>query len=694
VLLSQTGDKRSAVNLAWEWIGIAVLWFLLRATTATHVQRAQLGTLLLATSSMLAAFGIWQHYVWYEDHIRIYELPRNELDVLLAASEPRSARDLHGIQRLEQRLISLGVPPECLKGPGRKGFESRLLHSREPLGAFALTNSLAGLLLPHLVIGCVIVVTTWRSGGKWSLVALGTLLLGAIAFCLILTKCRTAYVGLMVGVAFWFCYRWWFGDAGEATGSVSKVRRGWMMALGLGAFVVGAGTLVGFAVQSGGLDWLVLAQAPKSLKYRIEYWSGTWDVLTARTQNWLVGIGPGNFRQHYLRFKLPESSEEIADPHQLLLDVWVNGGLLGVTGLLVLLWTILRLLTPQATRFVQHAPDSCRIHNGSGSQSMPLRNAILLAGLLAVAAGVWLSVPKELVAIGLLIVWGAAAAVWLQTQKLDLSDRRQNWTIGIALLALVIHLVGAGGIAMPAITVTCLAWLCLGEGTDDPASERDPASAKPSLPSRWRPLAVVSLMVILNVACFFSATKPVGDRRALEESAMTAVSADNNFALAESRLRRAIEADRWSPDPRQKLGDLLFRRWLTQPESPDAWVAGVEAYREAIGRDPRQPGLHRALGRWQAMRFEKTRDVQDAIAAVQALSIAAELYPNSPGIQADLAEAAAAAGHRDRAIEASQRALQLDLIYLQAKHTDKLLDTKQRRRLEEMQSLPKVQSSN
>ena len=42
---------------------------------------------------------------------------------------------------------------------------------------------------------------------------------------------------------------------------------------------------------------------------------------------WL-GVGPGNFAGPYLKYKLPQASEEIVDPHNLFLEVWAAGGFL------------------------------------------------------------------------------------------------------------------------------------------------------------------------------------------------------------------------------------------------------------------------------------------------------------------------------------------------------------------------------
>ncbi len=40
---------------------------------------------------------------------------------------------------------------------------------------------------------------------------------------------------------------------------------------------------------------------------------------------WL-GCGPGNFQDFYTQYKLPEASEEIADPHNFLLEIWATAG--------------------------------------------------------------------------------------------------------------------------------------------------------------------------------------------------------------------------------------------------------------------------------------------------------------------------------------------------------------------------------
>lgn len=693
LVVAQSGDKRAAVNLLWEWLSLGALWFLLRHIVASRGQRDGLAVTLLATATMLAAFGIWQHYVWYPDHVKLYGSPRKELDDLLRTPEPRLPRVQLDIQRVEQRLIGLGVPAECLERPGRTSFESRLLHSREPLAAFALTNSLAGLLLPNLIIGMGAVVAVWQFGTQRRWAIPGVLVCGLVAYCLMLTKSRTAYVGLLAGLIVWGASR--MRPRNNAPGdpaSHARSRRAWWLAVG-SAIVVGF-ILVVIALQTGGLDSLVLAQAPKSLKYRFEYWAGTWDVLQARPQNWLAGVGPGNFRQNYLQFKRPESSEEIADPHQFLLDVWANGGLIGLGGVLLLCWVSVRLLTARSTNVVQQSSDSMRRNGRLSETPMMIGHACFLGGLVAVASVLWLTAPKEAVAIGLVAIWLVSCGVWSAVARSAPISMQATAAIGTALASLAVHLLGAGGIGMPAITQTWFVWLAVGEANAESSAEANPQLAVQPLQSRGRTWAMVVLLAGVNLTCLFSATRPVRDRLAWEESAMTALSNTDNVGLAETRLRNAAAADPWSPEPWHRLADLTFRRWNSQSDASDLWARAIEYHQEAIRRDPRQPGAHRTLGRWYLRRFEKTRDPQDGSAAERALATAAELYPNHAGIQADLAEAATAAGDRDAAQNAIHRALELDMINLTAGHTDKLLETDQRLRLQRMQIMPTIKSLN
>ena len=84
-----------------------------------------------------------------------------------------------------------------------------------------------------------------------------------------------------------------------------------------------AAVLLAAAVAVGTLDRDRLAQASKSFGYRLQYWQSSLQMIADHP--WL-GCGPGNFQDAYTRYKLPEASEEIADPHNFLLEIWATAG--------------------------------------------------------------------------------------------------------------------------------------------------------------------------------------------------------------------------------------------------------------------------------------------------------------------------------------------------------------------------------
>ncbi|MBI5761796.1 MAG: O-antigen ligase family protein [Planctomycetales bacterium] len=689
LVVAGTGDKRAAMNLLWEWVSLGMTWFLVRHGVTSRVDRAGLVAALLATVTMLAAFGIWQHYVWYHEQVLSYKTPRDELDELQQHFEPHSPYVAAEIQRLGQKLIELGVPSECLDGPGRKSFESRLLYSREPLAAFALTNSLAGLLLPHLIVALTIVVAPWGQGARWPWFVLGALACGIVAYCLLLTKSRTAYVGLCVGSAIgavnWMLYR---GRTTPDCDLSNAHRNRWFTPVALAGLVVIG--LITVAWRTGGLDRLVLDQATKSFQYRLEFWSGTWDMLTAHPKHLLVGVGPGNFRQHYLRFKRPESSEEIADPHQFLMDVWANGGLVGLSGVLLLCWVSVRLLTNRSKIQVQQFDAPKRRSSVSQTVRQMVLAPSMWSGGLATASVLWMTSATETIAIGLMVAWLACAGLWSAVIGVGGTSMIRAFGVGAALASLAVHLLGAGGIGMPAITQVWLIWLALGEAVADGTPQPNPESALLPEETHWHVWGRIGLMATLNLGCLFFATRPVRERRMWDESAMTAMIKNQNPGLAESRWSHAAAADPWSTEPWHRLADLTFRRWLAQPDSAALWDQAIEYHTEVIRRDPFQATAHRTLGNWHLQRYERTHDRRDGAAAELSLTAARELYPNHSGIQAELAESAQAAGNVSSTRTAARRALDLDAINRRANHTDKLLNEPQRMRLQELLDLSRA----
>ncbi len=518
MIVATAGDKRAAVNIAWEWIGAGIVWFVLRSRVGDTAFREIFLRASVITGCVLAGLGLWQHYVSHPALVREY-------GPLFDRLREATGGEAEVIQR---QLAKLGVPTE---GPALTLFEKRMRDSREPMGLFGLTNTFGGCLAvwlvltlasfrrlgnaPHgqhglLVPRAVVDAASERSGESPSVVckradaqepgglrhpAQKSLTLGRaryeavlfvttmalIAWCLLLTKSRTAVLGTVCGIAVLVGGR-----------LLSSLRRGdaittWIRRavafIGIGTVL--AGIAVGLLIQTGGLDIEVLSESMKSASYRMQYWQATSRLVVAHP--WL-GVGPGNFRQHYLKYKLPEASEEIADPHNLFLDVAATGGLVSLAGLVMLLcstawcgvtsrdpssnltppglprrkqvFALLSELLSAMDRVVQKPashrgkPGGVAVERLSPTVASPWpfwcagAAPLLVFFSLMVLNGEW---DDRLIVLPCVWFGVAGAWCWLADKGTPVLPDVGRWAFAAAVV-LIVHLLGAGGISMPAVS--------------------------------------------------------------------------------------------------------------------------------------------------------------------------------------------------------------------------------------------------
>ena len=715
----QGGDRRAALNMAWEWVGLGATFFLLRQTvpgvlrqvmsrgeaseaggtgadpdsgmvriaeTTSGIPRtgdapadasgaARLALVTATLGIVFAGLGIWQHYIYYPRAAAEYRRLLTELDALRAEPAANSRR----IGQLELTLEAQGVPSD---EAGRRQFENRLRFSNEPFGPFALANTFAGFLVVALLLAGDLFRGAWNGSStrpqkrrlsNASLAAWGLAFL-LLVYCLVLTKSRTAWIALLAGLAFWgACH------VGHIWGRVS--RRTALIAAAVAAGIA-AVLVVLFVVAAlgGGFDVQVISEAPKSLEYRLQYWRGAAGVLREHP---FFGTGPGNFRQHYLRYKVPESSEEIADPHNLLFDLWTSGGALAVAAffacVVLIVVPFLRRRTPSAQRAVQETGEE-RIAGLSGT-------AALIGGI----GGFLLAIPAPALsgagdldpwALLLLVGWLIAFMLLGGTRGLPALSAAG---LGAAALALCVHLLDLGGIEMPAVVQLFLVISVMGFAMLPARAVRE---------SRPTVLAAGAISVLLFVGCLMSATLPVLNRRAALLAGEQALVADRVTQRAIEDFRLAADRDPLSPDPPQRLAEAYFARWQSPRSAagagsgtfvpPGAQLRGgstaeedfalaQEALDKGTRLDPFNPRLPRRRGEMLLAKFARDGQRADAEAASAAFVKAIERYPNDSSLRALQATALSDAGRPDLARSEAQRALALDEINRQWGHTDRYL---------------------
>lgn len=648
-LFRGTGDVRAAINVMWQWVALGTLWFLLRIHLLQLSFRQSLLSATLVILTTLSLLGIWQNLIWFPQQAAAVQ---EYLDLEQAVSSGSSLSSEEKSRYAELSEI-YGNQLGTLDSMARQSYLARIRDSIEPIGRFALANSFAGILLVGCLLHGFLLVSRFQNAKSFQRL-IGIAAWVVITYCLILTKSRTAtWVALPVG-AIIIGLDAWRSDIFS--------RHVFRYAVVTGVAIVALLFLL--AVFTGGLDAEAFSEAPKSLQYRLEYWKGTTQLLADRS---ILGVGPGNFRQCYLQYKLPGASEEVIDPHNLFLDIWANSGLLGLTGLLIfMLWTLLTAWQTEEAVARSAAP-----RNSQTRTIWSLLVAFSIVGFVTATLGG--GFDQQLLA--LLACSVVLAAI------IPPPDTTQPGLRNAALacwLALLIHLLASGGIEMPAIVqllllLAILSSMTTGYREDDAESILSPLVLR----------GLAAGFALLFVGCAWTAMIPVALSNAsieLGQSAMMNPSYANRVQ-ARRDFEAAIAADPIAPAPYQWLAQWYFADWNATSGTDDAlFDQAIESQQAAIVRDPMNSSRHKLLGEFWDAKYQRSNVSEDAEQAVAAHQRSVELYPNDALRLSNLALALEHAGQDGS--EFAEQALKIDDLNFARRHNDKTLLPSRRRELE------------
>ena len=607
MVMISAGYARATINMLWQWLSFGTCYILCRQLLRTPSSMRAVSAVMIGLAICLSTLAYYQYF---------YSLPRDR-----AAYD----RDPEGMLR-EAGIDSTEGSPE------RKLFDDRL-HSTEPTATFALTNSLAGFLTPWLIVALGIGLTAVppKRLTPYVVVAAAFICL-YLGLCLLLTKSRSAILATAMGAT--ILAMWWWRKGH---------RLGWRTVLGGAAAV---GVLLGGLIIAGALDRLVLTETPKSLLYRLQYWQATSSMIAE--QPWF-GCGAGNFQQYYTNYKLPEASESISDPHNLLFEVWSNAGTpaaLAFIAILVLLtWRLFR--RARAGDALEHDGDATEsqvpgksrvVYAGAAVGVLLGYSAATVAGFMPDTAVLWLGAPVAAIAVSVLHPW----------------CQRGHLTIPITVIALAVlttNLLAAGGISFSGVALTW--WFLLAIVVNMSETDRE-FRAVP----RGAAIAILLLAVVLTGACYQTEYRPV--LRCQAEMADGLASQQAGYpAQAEAAFRRAAAADRFSAEPWTHLAALQFH--TIQATGDRGWLAEFDqSTREVIDRTGKSHTTFRRLGGWRLALFQKLADRQQLLAAIKAYQDWVRLYPNSSLAHAQLAWSFHLSGDLQAAASEADIALRLD----------------------------------
>jgi len=612
---AEGANLRLAVNEWWWWIAAAALLSTVRRYAVLPPVKRALVYLVLGITVGVAVYGWHQSLVDFPKLIAQYQAdPDAVLREAGIVAEAGSA----------QRVI----------------FENRL-YDGGPTGTFALANSMAALLVGGFVVMIGWVSQRWRHLSIFSRLGWGSALLITLGM-LLASRSRSAVAALLLLAVLFLCLRL----VGAGRRGLNRLPRRGVLVGGLVAVVLAAGLVGAVAWQRWShSEWV--SQAPASVAIRINYWRACAQMVA---QSPLVGVGPGQFKARYEAFRVPESTEQIADPHnwfwQALTTGGIPAGLLLMTLIIVTIWQSLRRSAP-----ITDPPSEPPEPNlAAFPTAWVFSSQWVYAGAGAAALAVWLigaaigylpdfdaAMLATLVAISVIVLavrsTGPAAEATADSRMLS---RIALW--GFA--AIVIDLLAAGGLTVPGVAITL--WLLAAvaapwAGNTSMAADGN-AAEQPGDTHARRRLLIGGVAATLLVAWYLTAIRPV-QQAALATAQFQAAWAQRSFGAAEAALRRALQADPWDADPALQLAQLLMQQAVVEPPQrrhlETAWQA---AEAEALQRSGDDPASLRVLADAQLWYYQRYGEPAALQRAAELYGQAVKLSPSHQSYAAQLAE--------------------------------------------------------
>lgn len=317
------------------------------------------------------------------------------------------------------------------------------------------------------------------------------------------------------------------------------------------AAMIGIAVTIGWGMTKGRLP-------TKSLAVRWFYWTASGEIAR---DNPILGVGPGNFQNAYLQYRLPQAAEEVRNPHNLIANAAAEYGLAGGAFYLAAVAVVLvGLCRPRK----QNAPTA------TFSRPAPVATAAILVAVVAAVlagrvflggAGVHWSVML-IEAVGPAIVLAAAMALcWWATSgaaSMPSGAMATRIMLGCGLGAFVLHNMTTLSLWTPgsAMVFWVAGGACLASGRE--TRER-------CLVAWRRPAACAA--VVLATAAIACACLPVIRRTVLSERAFEALN-NGQIEAGTALAKRAAEADQRNSQAAAEVATTIL--WSCHPGSGEA----------------------------------------------------------------------------------------------------------------------------
>jgi hypothetical protein len=352
---------------------------------------------------------------------------------------------------------------------------------------------------------------------------------------------------------------------------------------------------------------------------RLNYWEG---ALHLFAQHPFAGGGPGQFGKHYTALKAPYAAEDLSHPHDWLLSLAADWGILGPIGLLIALalpgWRIIRSLSSAP-------PDGTGRPNAS---SLLPAGLVVLACWILVSLGTW-NGSLTGAAIASLIAL-PLAGIWLWSSRLSQVILLAG-LIGFFVHAMVEMSGGVPGATWPfwAMLALAMTWAVPMPTAPVPSAPRNPFLR----PALLLPLAAALTITVLTAA-------PLRATARIDQAQQ---SVHHNPNRTVSLLQDAAAADPLDPVPLKAAAQLRQKMGRQDPARALRYQReAVDMYRTASQRDRSSYMVWRNLAMAEMYVAVQTDDFASVRQAVADMRKSLALYPNWPAGWLELANMAGA----------------------------------------------------
>jgi putative inorganic carbon (HCO3(-)) transporter len=196
-------------------------------------------------------------------------------------------------------------------------FSQSLTYDQRLRAFYESPNQLAMFLAPGLIIG----LCFFLFANKKSVVILNALFLLPILASLYLTYSYATWGSIIAGLGIVFF--------------ITLKKRKLVLLFG---FLILTGLLVSTQINNPKMQNYLNPNVNSSLTSRTAIWQSSLKIISDHP---LWGIGPGNFQKEYLayqKFFPPYPEWAVPQPHNLFLAFWLQAGLIGLSGFLIILF--------------------------------------------------------------------------------------------------------------------------------------------------------------------------------------------------------------------------------------------------------------------------------------------------------------------------------------------------------------------